>query len=89
MPCNGISTETWHIKVGKMGVDPITSEESGFTLRRVCRFATYPHPEPRRKRSSFIQFNRSSTYLCLKAVINDDYVIDCHIKHHCQYHQII
>ena len=29
--------------VGRVGVEPTTSLESGFTVRRVCRFATYPY----------------------------------------------
>lgn len=29
--------------VGRVGVEPTTSEESRFTVCRVCRFATYPN----------------------------------------------
>ena len=29
--------------VGRVGVEPTTSLESGFTVRRVCRFATDPY----------------------------------------------
>ena len=29
--------------VGRVGVEPTTSLESGFTVRRGCRFATYPY----------------------------------------------
>lgn len=29
--------------VGRVGVEPTTSLESGFTVRRICRFATYPY----------------------------------------------
>ena len=28
--------------VGRVGVEPTTPEGSGVTVRRVCRFATYP-----------------------------------------------
>lgn len=29
--------------VDKVGADPTTPEGNGFTVRRICRFATYPY----------------------------------------------
>ena len=31
------------VMVGQVGVEPTTPEGSGFTVRRVCRFATDPY----------------------------------------------
>ena len=32
-----------HKLVGDVGADPTVPEDNGFTVRRVCRFATYPN----------------------------------------------
>ena len=29
--------------MGRVGVEPTTLKKNGFTVRRVCRFATYPY----------------------------------------------
>ena len=37
--------------VGRVGVEPTTLKKNGFTVRRVCRFATYPYGDPTENRT--------------------------------------
>lgn len=37
-----VPTQSSAVLVGRVGVEPTTPEGIGFTVRRVCRFATYP-----------------------------------------------